>query len=166
MILKRLIICAALALAPVAPGAVAQGIDVQQVVDQLRDQGYRDIRISQTFLGRTRIVATNSEYRREIVINPATGAIVRDYWRVLRADDNDDNDGSRIVRPSAPDDDDDDSSTTSRSSTSRDDDDDDGSSSSSGSSGSSSGDDDDDDGGSNDRSSSSDDNDDDGDDDD
>jgi hypothetical protein len=165
--LKRVIICAALALTPVGPGAVAQGVDAQQVVDQLRDQGYRDIRISQTFLGRTRIVATNSEYRREIVINPATGAIVRDYWRVLSAgDDDDDNDGGRIVRPSSSDDD---RSSTS-SSTSRDDDDDDSSSSSSSSSrsssssSSSSSDDDDDDGGSDDSSSGSDDNDDDNDD--
>jgi hypothetical protein len=144
--MKRLILCCALAFGPLVPAAVAQGVDVQQVVDQLRDLGYREIRISQTFLGRTRIVATSSEYRREIVINPATGAIIRDYWRVLQDDDDTDG-GSRIVSPSSSssgddaDDDDDDGSTSSGSSASSDsddDDDDDGGSSGS-SSGSSSG---------------------------
>ena len=65
------------------------------MVTQLRDQGFRDIRISRTLLGRVRIVATNAEMRREVVIDPATGLILRDYWVMLHGDDDDDG-GSRI----------------------------------------------------------------------
>lgn len=134
-------------LAAAAGPLAAQGVTQDQIIDQLRDQGYSEMRISQTFLGRTRIVAVSDEYRREIVFNPATGVIMRDYWVVLgRDDDGDDSDG-RIVDPSLNDDDDDD--------------DDDGGSS--GSSGSSDDDDDGDDGGGS--SGSSDDSDDDDDDD-
>jgi len=137
---RRIIALAFLLLTLAAGPLAAQGVSRDQIVDQLRDQGYTEIRISQTFLGRTRIVAFSDEYRREIVFNPATGVIMRDYWVVLGSDDDDDDSDGRIVDPSLNDDDDDDDG----SSRSSDDDDDDGGGSS-GSSGSS--DDDDDDGG-------------------
>ncbi|MFZ5962091.1 hypothetical protein ACOXXX_03995 [Thalassococcus sp. BH17M4-6] len=50
-----------------------------QIVRQLQRQGYGRIRISRTWLGRTRIVATGRQGTREIILNPATGAILRDY---------------------------------------------------------------------------------------
>lgn len=50
------------------------------IARQLRDQGYRNISISRTFLGRTRIVATSPTSRREIILNPRTGEILRDLW--------------------------------------------------------------------------------------
>ena len=152
-----------------AGGAHAQGVSERQVIDQLRDQGFSEFRVSRTLLGRTMIVATNREYRREIVINPATGVILRDYWRALGPEDNDDDD-TRLISPrsgnsgsgssgsSVRDDDDDDDGSRSGSNSgsgSRDDDDDDdggssgssgsGSNSGSGSSGSGGGDDNDDD---------------------
>lgn len=155
-----------------AGGAHAQGVSERQVIDQLRDQGFSEFRVSRTLLGRTMIVATNREYRREIVINPATGVILRDYWRALGPEDNDDDD-TRLISPrsgnsgnsgsggsgsSGRDDDDDDDGSRSGSNSgsgSRDDDDDDdggssgssgsGSNSGSGSSGSGGGDDNDDD---------------------
>jgi uncharacterized membrane protein YgcG len=141
MMFRRTIALAFLFLTVAVGPLAAQGVSRDQIVDQLRDQGYTEIRISQTFLGRTRIVAISDEYRREIVFNPATGVIMRDYWVVLGRDDDDDDDSDgRIVNPSLNDDDDDDDG----SSSSSDDDDDDGGGSS-GSSGSSN--DDDDDGG-------------------
>jgi hypothetical protein len=149
IMLKRLISATAV-VSLLASVALAQGVSERQVIDQLRDQGFNDFRVSRTLLGRTMIVATNREYRREVVINPTTGVILRDYWRALGPDDDDDG-GTRLLNPRSGD-----SGSGGSGGASRDDDDDDGgssgSSSGSGSSGGSggggSGDDDDDDGGS------------------
>jgi hypothetical protein len=82
------------------------------IIAQLSAQGFSEIRVSRTFLGRTRVVATSSELRREIIFNPATGEILRDYWRdkvptirtVNRGNEDDDNpvrgtNTARIVDP-------------------------------------------------------------------
>lgn len=50
-----------------------------QVVRQLQKQGYDTFRVSRTLLGRVRIVAKGAPGNREIVLNPATGSILRDY---------------------------------------------------------------------------------------
>ena len=50
------------------------------VVAQLTQQGYRDIAVSNTWLGRVRILATRDGGTREIVLNPRTGEILRDLW--------------------------------------------------------------------------------------
>lgn len=50
------------------------------VLSQLRQQGYNEIEMSRTWLGRTRIVARRDSERREIIINPRTGEILRDFW--------------------------------------------------------------------------------------
>lgn len=50
------------------------------VLSQLRQQGYNEIEMSRTWLGRTRIVARRDGERREIIINPRTGEILRDFW--------------------------------------------------------------------------------------
>ncbi len=55
----------------------------QQIVEQLKDQGYSRISISRTLLGRTRFLATSNRYRREIILNPRTGEILRDLWETL-----------------------------------------------------------------------------------
>lgn len=39
--------------------------------------------MSRTLLGRTRFVATSDQYRREIILNPRTGEILRDLWLLL-----------------------------------------------------------------------------------
>jgi hypothetical protein len=54
----------------------------ETIVNELREQGFTRVEIRRTLLGRTRIIATSPAYEREIVINPASGVILRDYWTV------------------------------------------------------------------------------------
>ena len=49
------------------------------LVGQLRAQGYGAIQVTHTWLGRMRIDARIDGFRREIVLNPTTGEILRDY---------------------------------------------------------------------------------------
>ncbi|RMF83214.1 MAG: hypothetical protein D6744_05070, partial [Planctomycetota bacterium] len=69
----------------------------QIVVAQLQDQGYYNITVQRTFLGRLRFKAENDVYVREIVINPVTGLILRDYSR--RKDGEDGIAGIRLQNP-------------------------------------------------------------------
>ena len=81
--MKRTHLAAAvLALAFAAGGARANGV-VDAIIGDLRAQGYAQIDISRTLLGRTRIEAESTSYHREIIIDPRTGEILRDYWEVL-----------------------------------------------------------------------------------
>ncbi len=50
------------------------------VVRQLMAQGYQNITVTKTWLGRIRIIATREGGTREIVLNPRTGEILRDLW--------------------------------------------------------------------------------------
>lgn len=52
---------------------------VQRVEQELRQQGFTAMSVSRTWLGRTRIEARSRTEHREIVINPYTGEILRDY---------------------------------------------------------------------------------------
>lgn len=86
--IRVLAIAFLLALAPMA--ASAQDSPVRdRMIELLREDGYREIRISSTFLGRLRFIATKPEMQREIVVNPNTGVILRDYVRVARTEDDD-----------------------------------------------------------------------------
>lgn len=67
---------ATLALLPAGP-ALAQDV-VAGIVRQLEQRGYRDIAVSRTWLGRVRILAQGPRGLREIILNPATGEILRD----------------------------------------------------------------------------------------
>jgi hypothetical protein len=53
---------------------------VGSVISQLKKMGFRINREERTLLGRVRIVATRSDGRREIIINPNNGEILRDLW--------------------------------------------------------------------------------------
>ena len=53
---------------------------VEQVITQLRAQGFQSIEVERTLLGRTRIAAHRTDGSREIVLNPNTGEILRDLW--------------------------------------------------------------------------------------
>lgn len=53
---------------------------VDSVRAQLQQQGYLQISVSSTLLGRTRIVAESTTGSREIIMNPRTGEILRDSW--------------------------------------------------------------------------------------
>ncbi|MEL7181617.1 MAG: hypothetical protein AAFN63_17610, partial [Pseudomonadota bacterium] len=88
--LKKIIVCVALATTPQV--AAAQSVQ-DQIVSQLRDQGFGDIRVQRTWLGRIRVISQRDGVRRELVFNPQTGEILRDYWR--DADD----DGPRLFNP-------------------------------------------------------------------
>ena len=67
-------LCVALSL---ASAAMAQSY-ADDVVQQLSGQGYSNISVETTFLGRVRILAYGEEGRREIILNPRTGEILRD----------------------------------------------------------------------------------------
>ena len=64
-------------------GAVWARTVEEQLLATLRTQGYEILEQGYTFLGRLRVVAQNGQLRREIVINPGTGEILRDYAVML-----------------------------------------------------------------------------------
>lgn len=66
-----------LALAPLP--ALAESLP-DRVIRQLKAQGFTRFKVSRTWLGRTRIIATSPTQSREIILNPRTGEILRDYW--------------------------------------------------------------------------------------
>lgn len=62
----------------------ALGADLADgIVSQLRAQGFTSVDVSTTLLGRVRILAESGASRREIVLNPRTGEILRDYEEIL-----------------------------------------------------------------------------------
>ncbi|MDJ1009305.1 MAG: hypothetical protein QNJ13_15930 [Paracoccaceae bacterium] len=78
--LKRLLLVLALTLAGFP--AAAQGDALRdRIVRELRDEGFTEIRMSRTLLGRVRFLGIGPPGRREIVLNPATGVILRDYFQ-------------------------------------------------------------------------------------
>ncbi len=78
--LKRIIFILVLAMAlPMAQPIFANPI-ADSAVSQLRDQGYNDIQVQRTLLGRIRITATRTNTTRELVIHPITGEVMRDRW--------------------------------------------------------------------------------------
>ena len=62
-----------------APMAFAQSY-ADQIVQQLSAQGFSDITVEITLLGRIRIKGHNGQGLREIIMNPHTGEILRDMW--------------------------------------------------------------------------------------
>ncbi|MCC5974613.1 MAG: hypothetical protein JJT81_11230 [Rubellimicrobium sp.] len=54
-----------------------------RVADALVQLGYEVTMIHRTLLGRVRIVAVNDTARREIVINPHSGEVLRDFSSLL-----------------------------------------------------------------------------------
>ncbi|MGC9368997.1 MAG: hypothetical protein ACP5DX_05580 [Paracoccaceae bacterium] len=76
----RQFLAATAAVSILAAGPVAAASLEDRVVEQLREQGFESIRISRTWLGRLRIKARGRGYEREIIINPRTGEILRDFW--------------------------------------------------------------------------------------
>lgn len=70
-----LILCAA---APVRAATIEE-----RIAAELQAQGYEILETNRTWLGRLRIVAENDDIRREIVFNPGTGEILRDYSVML-----------------------------------------------------------------------------------
>ena len=50
------------------------------VIAQLKSQGYHGITVERTLLGRVKIMGLIEPGRREIILNPRTGEILRDLW--------------------------------------------------------------------------------------
>ena len=77
---RREFLTASAAFAMATP-ALAQGDAFAALfVEQLKAQGFGRIEVSRTWLGRIRIVARNESFRREIILNPRTGEVLRDLW--------------------------------------------------------------------------------------
>jgi len=69
-----------LALAPPAFAEVGSGLSpAEEILSTLRQRGYRVLEDERTWLGRQRIVVEKNGARREVVFNPGTGEILRDY---------------------------------------------------------------------------------------
>lgn len=79
---RREFIMLSLSAVVTAGAAMAQSVQ-ELIVEQLIEQGFSEITVGRTLLGRIRIVATSAEFRREIIIHPRTGEILRDYWEAL-----------------------------------------------------------------------------------
>jgi integrase len=58
-----------------------------RIVAELRRLGYSQIDVTRTLLGRGRIVARKGPEVREIIFNPRTGEILRDYWQIAAGTD-------------------------------------------------------------------------------
>lgn len=78
---RRAFLAGAMTLSATAE-AMAQSAQAS-VLRQLRAQGYRNIVVTRTLLGRLRFVAERNGVRREIILNPQNGAILRDYSQVI-----------------------------------------------------------------------------------
>jgi hypothetical protein len=104
------------ALAVMGGAALANGF-ADSVISQLTKQGFYNISVGTTLLGRVRIHGSRDDGEREIILNPSTGEILRDTWEAAATgsampiiddiddkaasnhsgsggDDNDDNSGS------------------------------------------------------------------------
>ena len=87
--LKKFAICLALVGSP--QFAAAQSAQ-DHIVAQLHDQGFSEITLTRTWLGRIRVIALRDDLRRELVFNPQSGEILRDYWVTMDEDEGEDND--------------------------------------------------------------------------
>ncbi len=94
--IKILSVTAGLALA--LPNLAAAETVEEQIIRQLQAQGFNRIEVQRTLLGRVRIDATSSTLERELIFNPGTGEILRDYWEPL--DDRDDESTPSLRNPS------------------------------------------------------------------
>lgn len=76
--MRQLLFAAALSL---LAGPVLAADVTSAWIRQLALDGYEEITISRTWLGRVRIIAEKGEIEREIIINRRTGEVLRDYTR-------------------------------------------------------------------------------------
>ena len=65
---------------------------VDRILRDLQREGFTQINISRTLLGRTRIVASGPDGTREIVVHPGTGEVLRDIYSGDDSRDPDEND--------------------------------------------------------------------------
>jgi hypothetical protein len=94
--IRTLMVVAAVSLFPLS--ASADQIK-DSIVSQLRSQGFTRIEVSRTLLGRARVTAKSPTLDREIIYNPVTGEILRDYW----TERGNGHTGVTLVNPNNPD---------------------------------------------------------------
>ena len=63
-----------------AAATVSAATYEDSIVAQLKSQGYNSITVERTLLGRIKIIGKIDTGRREIILNPRTGEIMRDIW--------------------------------------------------------------------------------------
>ena len=80
-----------LAMASFPLSAMAQSSPLDFLISSLEGQGYKITEVSRTWLGRVVIEAETDRHEREIVLDPISGEILRDYWE-RRDDDEVDHD--------------------------------------------------------------------------
>ena len=90
--MQKLLLAIALILGSALPG-LADAI-TDRVVANLEKQGFTVVRIDRTWLGRMWILAERRDVRREIVFNPVTGEILRDYAVKIALNERSDSDRS------------------------------------------------------------------------
>ncbi|KMW59895.1 hypothetical protein AIOL_000044 [Candidatus Rhodobacter oscarellae] len=78
--MRAMLLALALALSAI-PAAPAKADVVSAWSQQLRIDGYEKVVVTRTWLGRVRIIAEKTGVTREIIINPRTGEVLRDYSR-------------------------------------------------------------------------------------
>ncbi|SDY90748.1 hypothetical protein [Citreimonas salinaria] len=76
---RRTFFVSTVAFLAAGPALAQNDAGTEAILRQLRAQGYSDIDISRTWLGRVRILAKSPDTTREIVYNPSTGALMRDH---------------------------------------------------------------------------------------
>lgn len=98
---RRGLFLGCLVLLALPTAALAQDRDFAgRIVAALRSQGYDEIEVSRTWLGRGRIEAEGPAGSREIIFDPRTGEILRDLWLL---DDDDRPGGDLLGRDDADD---------------------------------------------------------------
>ena len=105
---RRTLLATVVAAALAAATPVLAVGSADELVSQLRAQGYTDIDVTRTLLGRVRILARSDRQQREIIFNPRTGEILRDYWESYATASG--GSGGSIIDPSDDDAGDDDNS--------------------------------------------------------
>lgn len=78
--MRRRVFLAALVGGMAAAGMAEARDRSDDIVRELKRNGYRVTEVGRTFLGRVRILVTRDGGRREIIVNPVTGEILRDLW--------------------------------------------------------------------------------------
>ncbi len=70
---------AALVVVTVSMPSMALATNVYDaIISQLRTQGYTQFVVQKTFLGRIRILSSKGSLKREVIVHPFTGEILRD----------------------------------------------------------------------------------------
>ena len=80
MVIRQIILAVALSAAFPAMAQVAANPFVDQLLADLQAQGYDEIEVKRSWLGRIIIEAESGDREREIVLNPHTGEILRDIF--------------------------------------------------------------------------------------